>query len=281
MKNLAKKRVLITGAGHGLGRELALAFAATGAEIIATDLNLAGAEETAAQIQRASGQARADLLDVTDLNMIRDFRQRLHAERGPIDVLINNAGIVRGGPFLNVPVEGHLDTYRVNALGMVSMTHAFLPDLISRPEGRLVNIASASGLIALPYASTYASSKWAALGFSESIREELRVLGHRHVRVTAVAPSYIDTGMAAGVKLPKLSRMLRAPEVAQLALRAVQRDRDLVLTPWLVYVTPFTKAVLPPFMFRKMCDWFGITNGMASWHGEEPMQETTERASSS
>lgn len=267
MRNLAQKRVLLTGAGHGLGRELALAFASAGAEVVATDVNLAGVEETAAQIRQAGGQASAAALDVTSLEMIREFRERLHAERGPIDVLINNAGIVRGGPFLDVPVEGHLATYRVNTLGMVSMTHAFLPDLISRPEGHLVNIASASGLIALPYATTYASSKWAALGFSESIREELRVLGHRQVRVTAIAPSYIDTGMAAGVKVPALTRMLRAADVAQMTLRAVQRNRELVLTPWLVYITPFTRGVLPPFMFRKLCDWFGITRGMASWHG--------------
>jgi len=269
MRNLSHKRVLITGAGHGLGRELALAFAGTGAEVIATDRNLAGAEETNELIRKAGGRAESYALDVTALEMIDDLRQRLHAAGGPVDILVNNAGIAHGGPFLDVPIDKHLATYRVNALGMVSMTHAFLPDLIARPQAHLVNVASASGLIALPYASTYASSKWAALGFTESIREELRILGHRHVRVTAVAPSYIDTGMAAGVKLPRFTRMLRAADVAKMALRAVQRDRELVLTPWLVYVTPFTKAMLPPFLFRKVNDWFGITNGMASWYGHE------------
>jgi short-subunit dehydrogenase len=269
MRNLSHKRVLITGAGHGLGRELALAFAGNGAEVIATDRNLAGAEETNELIRKAGGRAESYALDVTALEMIDDLRQRLHAAGGPIDILVNNAGIAHGGPFLDVPIDKHLATYRVNALGMVSMTHAFLPDLIARPQAHLVNVASASGLIALPYASTYASSKWAALGFTESIREELRILGHRHVRVTAVAPSYIDTGMAAGVKLPRFTRMLRAADVATMALRAVQRDRELVLTPWLVYVTPFTKAMLPPFLFRKVNDWFGITNGMASWYGHE------------
>ena len=269
MRNLSHKRDLITGAGHRLGRELALAFAGTGAEVIATDRNLAGAEETNELIRKAGGRAESYALDVTALEMIDDLRQRLHAAGGPVDILVNNAGIAHGGPFLDVPIDKHLATYRVNALGMVSMTHAFLPDLIARPQAHLVNVASASGLIALPYASTYASSKWAALGFTESIREELRILGHRHVRVTAVAPSYIDTGMAAGVKLPRFTRMLRAADVAKMALRAVQRDRELVLTPWLVYVTPFTKAMLPPFLFRKVNDWFGITNGMASWYGHE------------
>lgn len=269
MRNLANKRIAITGAGHGLGRDMARAFAKAGAEIVVTDRNLAGAEETAKLIEADGGQAAAYALDVTDLDAIRQFREQLHAERGPIDVLVNNAGVAFGGAFLDVPVENHLATYRVNALGMVAMTHAFLPDLIARPEGHLVIIASGSALIALPYASTYASSKWAALGFSESIREELRILGRRHVRVTAICPSYIDTGMCDGVKLPRFTRMLRSSQVAEMVLRAVRRDRDLVLTPWLVYITPFTKAMLPPPLFRKVADFFGITNGMATWYGHE------------
>lgn len=269
MRNLANKRILITGAGHGLGRDIARTFAKAGAELVVTDCNLAGVEETAKLIQSEGGKAAAYALDVTDLDAIRQFRERLHAERGPIDVLINNAGIAHGGAFLDVPIEQHLATYRVNALGMVAMTHAFLPDLVARPEGHLVIVASASGLIALPYASTYASSKWAALGFSESIREELRVLGHRHVRVTAICPSYIDTGMCDGVKLPRFTTMLRSSQVAGKVLHAVQTNRDLVLTPWLVYITPFTKAVLPPPLFRKVADFFGITRGMATWYGHD------------
>jgi short-subunit dehydrogenase len=269
MQDLANKRILITGAGHGLGRDMARTFAKAGAEIIVTDLNLAGAEETAKRISADGGRAAAYALDVTDLDAIRQLRERLHAEHGPIDVLVNNAGVAFGGTFLEVPVERHLATYKVNALGLVAMTHAFLADLIARPEGHLVIIASGSALIALPYASTYASSKWAALGFSESIREELRILGHRHVRVTAICPSYIDTGMCDGVKLPRFTRMLRSPHVAEMVLRAVRRNRDLVLTPWLVYITPFTKAVLPPPLFRKVADFFGITNGMATWYGHD------------
>jgi short-subunit dehydrogenase len=202
--------------------------------------------------------------------MIRAVRERVHAEHGPLDVLVNNAGVAYGGAFLDVPLEQHHATYRVNLLGEVAVTHAFLPDLIGRSEAHLVNVASASGFIALPYATTYASSKWGVLGFSESIREELRLLGHRHVSVTAVCPSYIDTGMAAGVSVPRLSRMLRSADVARLVVQAVKKRRELVLTPWLVKITPFSKGVLPPSWFRRTCDWLGITGGMSTWHGHNP-----------
>lgn len=270
MRDLKQKAVLITGAGHGLGREMALAFAACGARIIATDRDPARLDETVAALDERGATAAGYPLDVTDNAAILELRQRVLAEHGPIDVLINNAGVAFGGLFTQIPLDEHHATYRVNLLGQVAMAHAFLPGMIERPEAHLVNVASASGLIALPYATTYASSKWGVLGFSESIREELRLLGHRHVSVTVACPSYIDTGMAAGVRVPRLSRLLRAPDVARLVVQAVRKRRELVLTPWLVKITPFSKGVLPPSWFRRTNDWLGITASMSTWHGHNP-----------
>jgi all-trans-retinol dehydrogenase (NAD+) len=270
MRDLNGKNMLITGAGHGLGREIALAFAAAGVNVIVTDISPSTADETLEMLRQAGGQGAAYALDVTDNAAIVSLRDRIHSQHGPLDVLVNNAGVAYGGAFLDVPLEQHHATYRVNLLGEVAMTHVFLPDLIRRGEAHLVNVASASGFIALPYATTYASSKWGVIGFSESIREELRVLGHRHVAVTAVCPSYIDTGMAAGVSLPHLSRMLRTADVARLVIQAVRKRRELVLTPWLVKITPFSKGVLPPSWFRRTCDWLGITGSMSTWHGHNP-----------
>jgi all-trans-retinol dehydrogenase (NAD+) len=270
MRDLQGKTVLITGAAHGLGREMALAFAAAGSKVIATDRDWARLEETSSLVQQAGQAATLYALDVADSDMILDVRDRVQREHGSVDVLINNAGVAFGGPFTDVSLEEHHATYRVNLLGQVAMTHAFLPGMLTRGEAHLVYVSSASGLIALPYATTYASSKWGVIGFSESLREELRLLGRRHVSVTAVCPSYIDTGMAAGVRVPHLSRMLHAPDVARLVVRAVRKRQELVLTPWLVKLTPVSKGLLPPSWFRRTCDWLGITRSMSTWHGDNP-----------
>ncbi|HET6881355.1 MAG TPA: SDR family NAD(P)-dependent oxidoreductase [Pirellulales bacterium] len=273
MRDLRDKTVLITGAAHGLGREMALAFAAAGSKVIVTDRDAAALEETLALLREAGRPAASYALDVTDNGMILDVRDHVQREHGPLDVLVNNAGVAFGGPFTDVPLDEHHTTYRVNLLGQVAMTHAFLPGMFARCEAHLVNVSSASGLIALPYATTYASSKWGVIGFSESLREELRLLGHRHVAVTAVCPSYIDTGMAAGVRVPHLSRMLHAPDVARLVVRAVRKRQELVLTPWLVKLTPVSKGLLPPSWFRRTCDWLGITRSMSTWHGHSAPHE--------
>lgn len=267
MRTLTGKRVLVTGSGSGIGRALAEGFARHGAEVLAADLREEAAAGTASRITVAGGRGAGYAVDVTEPASVARLRARVIQDGGPIDVLVNNAGIVHGGPFLEVPLEQHLATYRVNALGVVIVTHAFLGDLTGRPEAHLVQMASASGFIGLPFGSTYGSSKWAVVGFSESIRMELRQLGHRHVGVTTVCPSYVQTGMFDGARPPKLTRMLTPDRVAALTVRAVLRNRAFVLTPWLVAWTPALNAVLPRWLFDRVASVFGVTTSMTAWRG--------------
>jgi all-trans-retinol dehydrogenase (NAD+) len=255
-----------------IGRALARRFAQEGAQILAADLREAAAEDTAAVIRSAGGRAAGYAVDVTDLAAVADLRRRVNQDGGPIDVLVNNAGVVHGGAFLDVPLLEHLATYRVNIDGVVIMTHAFLSDLLGRPASHLVQIASASGFVGLPLGATYASSKWAVIGFSESIRMELRQLGHRHVGVTTVCPSYVLTGMFDGARAPRLTRLLTADRVADLTVRAVRRNRAYVLTPWLVKLTPMLNAALPRWAFDRLSGVFGVTTSMTSWHGRGPQR---------
>jgi all-trans-retinol dehydrogenase (NAD+) len=270
MKSVKLKRVLVTGGARGLGLALGRAFAERGSEVVLTDLDEEGLAEAREVLSAAGRLCRSYSLDVTDLEAISELRARLHREAGKIDFLVNNAGVVFGGPFLEVPLEHHLKTYQVNVQGVVAMSHAFLPDLIDSPSGHLVNIASASGFIGLPNGSTYASSKWAVIGFSESIRQELKRGGHRYVGVTTVCPSYVDTGMFEGVKAPLLTRFLNPEELAEKVLDAVEHNRAFVLEPWLVKLTPLLAGALPTGLGDLLADTLGASASMERWQGHGP-----------
>jgi len=146
VKTLAGKRVLVTGGASGIGKAMAEHFATAGAEILLVDLNEAALRETAAAFERAGHRVRTYTLDVTDMSRITGLKEQVARDVGRIDVLVNNAGLVFGGGFLDVPLEKHLTTYRVNTLGLVAMTHAFLPDLIAGSDGHVVNGPAMTGL---------------------------------------------------------------------------------------------------------------------------------------
>jgi short-subunit dehydrogenase len=287
MSKLRGKRVLITGGAQGIGLEMATKFAGRGAEVVIADLNEDKLGEAKAKIEAAGPRAWGFRVDIANPASIASLKAQIAAEAGPIDVLVNNAGVVFGGPFVETPLDRHFKTFEVNILGMVAMTHAFLPGLIERPEAHLVNIASASGLIALPYGSTYASSKWAAIGFSESIRAELKLLGHEHVHVTIVCPSYIGTGMFEGAETPKTTHILEPEFVAEKVVSAVERNRVYVREPWIVKVTPLLRGILPTAISDKVSHLFGADTSMVHWTGhggeakhaaEAAAQKGTERA---
>ncbi len=266
MKRLRGKRVLITGASRGIGLAMARSFAGEGAEVILTDIS-EELNEAQSKLSAEGHRCHAHRLDVTDHAAARALRDQLDREGGPINVLVNNAGVVFGGPFLDIPLEKHLLTYRVNIEAVVAMTHIFLPHLIASVDAHLVNIASASGLIGLPRGSTYASSKWAVIGFSESIRQELAQHGGRHVGVTTVCPSFVSTGMFAGARAPLLTPFLTAETVAAKTLAAVKRNQPFVLEPWLVKITPALMSTLPTFVTDRISWLVGASTSMAGWRG--------------
>lgn len=267
MRDLKGKRALVTGAAQGIGKSIALALARRGVEIVLTDLRLESLATAAAEIRNLGVPVWTYALDVTNHQAIAELRDRLRTEVGPLDILVNNAGTVFGGAFLDVPLERHLLTYQVNTLGMVAMTHAFLPDLAARPEANVTNIVSASAFVGLPFGTTYASSKWAGLGFSEGLRLELCELGQRHVTVTAVCPSYVKTGLFEGVKLPTTTDWLTPDRLAEQVVHGIVRNKPLVLAPAIVRTTPFFRGVLPLRLFDWVGRIFGVNTTMYTWRG--------------
>ena len=264
---VAGRRVLVTGAGQGLGFAIAAAFVRAGATVILTDLNADAVESARAKLKETGGTVAGYALDVTNAEQVADVRARILAEHGRIDVLVNNAGVVFGGAFLDVPLSRHITTVNVNLGGVLAVTHAFLPDLLAQPVGHIVNIASASAVLALPFGASYAATKWAVLGFSDSLREELRFLGHKHVHVTAVCPSFIATGLFAGAKPAFGTRWLTAETVAHAVVRAVEKRQELVLLPRSVRFLYSITGWWPRSWFRTACRVLGVSRSMTDWKG--------------
>lgn len=271
MKDFKGKRALITGGARGIGFAIANELAREGVELVLTDLK---EEDLAAARERLDRTARCHTytLDVTDTARIAEVRGLIHDELGRIDILVNNAGVVFGGPFLDVPLEKHLLTFKVNIEAVVAMTWHFLPDLIGGTEGHLINMASASGLIPLPKGSTYASSKWAVIGFSESIRVELQRRGAGHVGVTTVSPSYVSTGMFEGVKAPRLVPWITPERLAKSVISAMKGNRPSVMEPFMVKVVPALMGTMPAFITDRVSDLLGVSSSMEEWRGHAAKQ---------
>jgi short-subunit dehydrogenase len=142
----------------------------------------------------------------------------------------------------------------------------------------LVHIASASGFVGLPYGSTYASSKWAVIGFGESIRAELNVQGHKHVHHTIVCPSYIGTGMFEGAEAPKATSILEPAYLAEKVVHAVEHDKVHVLEPFMVKLTPLLRDLLPTGLYDRLAHLFGADTSMAQWTGRGPEPSSEDAA---
>lgn len=249
--------MLITGAGSGIGHQMALQAAQRGARIVAWDINADAARHIAELTNGRWAQ-----VDVTDSDAVTTA-----SEGTDIDVLINNAGVVTGRYLLDATPEQIRRTFEVNTLASFWTTRAFLPGMLERDRGTVVTIASAAGLVGVAKQTDYSASKWGAIGFTESLRAELRSFGSS-VRTLVVAPFYIDTGMFAGVhtKFPLLLPILAPAKVATKVLNAVETGRQQLMLPPMVRIVPPLR-ILPPAAFDLVLDLFGINHTMDNFVG--------------
>lgn len=271
MTKIKDRCVLITGGASGIGRIMGRMALERGArKLIIWDINRQNIESTLGEFSRmAPGRVEAYAVDVSDNEAVaRAYRQAAEAHGG-IDILINNAGIVTGNrTFDKLTVDEIERTMNINAKAPMVAALQALPDMISRNAGHICNIGSEAGMISNPKMSVYVASKWAVLGWSDSVRIELRQARSR-VRITTVAPYYINTGMFDGVSSP-IFPILDPERTARKIVRAIERNRDFRGIPLGFHMIRFWQGVLPTswfdFIFGRC---FGIFSAMDNFKGRK------------
>ncbi len=249
MKDVSGAVVLITGAAMGMGRLFAERAVAEGAKaVVLVDVNKEALTTTAEELSGGATQVLTEVVDVRRLPQIREAAKRVKAAVGPVDVLFNNAGVVRGNKYFweTDPVDDVKFTLDVNTLAPMQVARVFLPDMIDGGrQCRLVNVASAAGLTSNPRMAAYAASKWAVVGWSDSVRLELEQAGHDHVKVTTVCPYYVKTGMFDGARSAPLLPLLEPDDVVEQTWSAMLKGQAMLVMPKTVMVSELAKGVLP------------------------------------
>jgi NAD(P)-dependent dehydrogenase (short-subunit alcohol dehydrogenase family) len=236
-------RAVVTGAGSGLGRALALEIAGRGGRVVAADIDEVGAAETAQQIQRAGGEAHVVRCDVSDAAQVDHLAEESRALLGEIDFVANNAGVAVSGPFAEISAGDWEWIMRVNLWGVIHGCRAFLPAMKARRHGYVLNVASLSGLLSAPQMSPYNVTKKAVVALSETLYGEYRAHG---VHVGVLCPSFFVTRIlesGRGTPDPRMTRRaaafmrrsrVQAPEVARLAVDGVLEGQ--------LYIVPMRHA---------------------------------------
>lgn len=196
MKSLDGKVVVITGAGSGMGREMAVLAAKRGALLAISDWNADGLAETVELVKAAGAhELRSDVLDVSDRTAMGTYAAAVADQFGRVNMVVNNAGVTVTGDFEDMEYADFDWIVGINFLGVVNGTKEFLPHLIASGDGAVVNISSLFGLISMPGQTAYNATKYAVRGFTEALREEMLVNKHP-VTVTCIHPGGIKTGIA-------------------------------------------------------------------------------------
>lgn len=248
MKDLKNKNVLITGGAAGIGKIMSRLFLERGAKVIIWDINPSKIDETVQELS-ALGKIAGYPVNVADFEGLKIAYQQVKQNHGTVDVLINNAGIVVGKYFHEHTDADIQRTMDINANAPMYITKLFLPDMMAQNSGYLCNIASSAGLISNPKMSVYAASKWSVLGWSDSVRLEMKQL-KKNIGVTTVTPYYINTGMFDGVK--SIIPILQPEKVAKKIVRCIEAGKPIASMPWSIHFVRFFQGIFPIWFF----DWF-------------------------
>ncbi len=228
MESLKGKKALITGAGKGIGKALALAFAKEGVSVALLARTTADLEKVAEEVTAYGVEAFVAQADVANLDSVNSAAEKVLNSFGAIDILINNAGIGRFGNFMDLEVASWEEVIQVNLMGAYYVTRAFLPKMIERKTGDIINISSTAGLNGNAMTSAYSASKFGLIGMTDSLMKEVR---KHNIRVNCLTPSTVATDMALDLNLTdgNPEKVMQPEDIAELLVSQLKLNRRVVV----------------------------------------------------
>lgn len=250
--NFLNRVIVITGASSGIGRQLAVEFAAHGAIVVGCGRSIIKLKEALKEVRRTSPRSTMIGCDVSDAEQVRGMVKKILADYGQIDILVNNAGIGMRKAFIETSLETVEQLMRTNYLGAVYCTHEALPSMIARRIGHIVNISSAAGKIGTLNMAAYCGSKFALNGWSESLYHELKPLG---IKVSVICPGPVQTDFNRDFRdsEPKAppAMVVTTDAVCREIIKAIESDKFEVVMPRSLALICLV-ARLMPGLFRAL-----------------------------
>ncbi|RVU91998.1 SDR family NAD(P)-dependent oxidoreductase [Flavobacterium columnare] len=263
------KKVLITGGASGIGKIMVRKALERGAsELIVWDINEEGLKTLKKDLITFEARLKVYTIDLSNMQELMVLADRIKQEIGVIDILINNAGIIVGKYFLDHTANEISRTLLVNTEALMQITLTFLPGMLAQNFGAICNIASSAGLVSSPKMSVYVASKWAIVGWSDSIRLEL-LQQKKEVAVTTIMPYYINTGMFDGVR-SRLLPILEPERVAEKIILAIEKRTRMLAMPLPYWFIRLAQGLFPLSIYEWiMGKIFGIYDAMNDFKGKK------------
>ncbi|XP_004629221.1 17-beta-hydroxysteroid dehydrogenase 13 [Octodon degus] len=243
-KSVAGEIVLITGAGHGIGRLTAYEFAKRKSRLVLWDINKPGVEETAAECRKLGATVHAYVVDCSDREKIYSVVAQVKKEVGDISILVNNAGAIYPADLLSTKDEEIAKTFEVNILGHFWITKALLPSMMKRNYGHIVTVASVCGHGVIPYLIPYCSSKFAAVGFHRALTAELEALGKTGIKTSCLCPVFVNTGFTKNPST-RLWPVLETDVVARCLIDGILTNKKMIFVPSYLKISLTLEKFLP------------------------------------
>lgn len=268
MTKIKGRTLLITGGASGIGRIMGRMALQRGAKkVVVWDINEDNIAATESELN-SYGEVKGYKVDVANTEMVKQMFALTTKECGDVDILINSAGIITGNKTFAEQSQLDIDrTMAINATAPMTVALQALPPMLERNVGHICNIASAAGFIANPRMSIYAASKWAVIGWSDSLRVELQE-AKSNVHVTTIAPYYINTGMFDGVR-SRIIPILKPEWVAKKILNAIEKNRKISSWPLGYHLIRTLQALLPLRALDLLCKVLGIYNALDHFKGRK------------